>query len=132
MRVHPALESQRGRESGNLYRGEKQIELRSRQPKKVRTRTWTPALVEAVETLRADFPMWGKTKLGPFLRGARRRLRRLGCHRPSRDNLKWCDDTGVIDFGAPTTRAKGKVLTRLCLLPLSREKVQVHQRGGAG
>lgn len=51
-----------------LYRWAKRPEPRSRRPKNVRTRNWTPALIEAVETLRADFPMWGKAKLGPLLR----------------------------------------------------------------
>jgi putative transposase len=30
--------------------------------------TWTPALVEAVETLRLDHPMWGRDKIGPLVR----------------------------------------------------------------
>ena len=34
----------------------------------MRPRTWSSALVRAVEALRADFPMWGKAKLGPLLR----------------------------------------------------------------
>jgi putative transposase len=51
-----------------LYRWEKQPELRSRRPKRTRAKTWTPALVEAVEALRLDHPMWGKAKLGPLLR----------------------------------------------------------------
>ena len=52
----------------NLYRWEKCPELRSRRPKRVRTRSWTPALVEAVEALRLDHPMWGKAKIGPLVR----------------------------------------------------------------
>jgi transposase InsO family protein len=52
----------------NLYRWERRPELRSRRPKRTRAKTWTPALVEAVESLRLDHPMWGKAKLGPLLR----------------------------------------------------------------
>ena len=51
-----------------LYRWEKRPELRSRRPRRVRGRRWTPALVAAVEGLRADNPVWGKRKLGPILR----------------------------------------------------------------
>jgi len=51
-----------------LYRWEKQPELRSKRPKRMRAKTWTPALIEAVEALRLDHPMWGKAKLGPLLR----------------------------------------------------------------
>lgn len=51
-----------------LYRWEQQPELRSRRPKRIRAKTWTPALVEAVEALRLDHPMWGRAKLGPLLR----------------------------------------------------------------
>lgn len=51
-----------------LYRWEGCPRPRSRRPHRVRPRTWTPALVEAVEHLRADFPMWGRAKLGPLLR----------------------------------------------------------------
>lgn len=40
----------------------------SHRPKRVRKPTWTPALMEAVEALRLDYPMWGKAKLGPLLR----------------------------------------------------------------
>lgn len=52
----------------NLYRWEKDPALKSRRPKTVRKPNWTPALVEAVEALRLDYPMWGKAKLGPLLR----------------------------------------------------------------
>jgi transposase InsO family protein len=52
----------------NLYRWEKRPELRSRRPKRVRAKTWTPALVEAVEALRLDHPMWGRDKIGPLIR----------------------------------------------------------------
>lgn len=51
-----------------LYRWEQRPELRSRRPRRVRGRSWTPALVAAVEGLRADNPVWGKRKLGPILR----------------------------------------------------------------
>ena len=51
-----------------LYRWEKRPELRSRRPRRLRGRRWTPALVAAVEGLRADNPVWGKRKLGPILR----------------------------------------------------------------
>src|SRR5712691_11442846 len=40
-----------------LYRWQKRPELRSRRPKRTRAKTWTPALVEAVEALRLDHPM---------------------------------------------------------------------------
>src|SRR5687768_3880073 len=51
-----------------LYRWQKRSEPRSRRPHRKRPKSWTPALVEAVEALRADYPMWGKAKLGPLLR----------------------------------------------------------------
>jgi hypothetical protein len=51
-----------------LYRWEKRAELRSRRPKRMRAKTWTPALVEAVEALRLDHPMWGRAKIGPLVR----------------------------------------------------------------
>jgi putative transposase len=51
-----------------LYRWEKRPELHSRRPRRMRAKTWTPALIEAVEALRLDHPMWGKAKLGPLLR----------------------------------------------------------------
>lgn len=51
-----------------LYRWEKRAEFRSRRPRRPRAKTWTPALVRALERLRADFPMWGRAKLGPLLR----------------------------------------------------------------
>ena len=40
----------------------------SRRPHQVREPTWTPALAQAVEELRADNPMWGKRKLAALLR----------------------------------------------------------------
>jgi len=51
-----------------LYRWHKQPKPRSRRPQRMRANTWTPALIEAVEALRLDHPMWGKAKLGPLLR----------------------------------------------------------------
>lgn len=51
-----------------LYRWEKQPEPRSRRPHKLRQPAWSPALVEAVEQLRLDNPMWGKRKLAVLLK----------------------------------------------------------------
>lgn len=51
-----------------LYRWEKRAEPRSRRPRRVRRPSWPLALVEAVERLRADNPMWGKRKLAVLLR----------------------------------------------------------------
>jgi len=51
-----------------LYRWEKQPEPRSRRPRRTRPKTWTPELVEAVERLRLDHPMWGRAKIAPLLR----------------------------------------------------------------
>lgn len=52
----------------NLYRWQKRCEPRSRRPHRVRKPTWTSELVQAVERLRDDNPMWGRAKLGPLLR----------------------------------------------------------------
>src|SRR6476469_1215989 len=57
-----------GQARATLYRWEKRPELRSRRPRRVRGKSWTPALVEAVEHLRGDNPMWGKRKLAVLLR----------------------------------------------------------------
>jgi putative transposase len=46
-----------------LYRWAKDAEPKSRRPHRVRPRTWTSELVEAVERIRDDNPMWGKTKI---------------------------------------------------------------------
>ena len=54
----------------SLYRWQRRIEPRSRRPHRARPKSWTPALRQAVERLRRDFPMWGKAKLGPLLRRA--------------------------------------------------------------
>jgi putative transposase len=51
-----------------LYRWQQRVEPRSRRPKLMRAKTWTPALLDAVEGLRLDHPIWGKAKLGPLLR----------------------------------------------------------------
>jgi len=51
-----------------LYRWQKQPEPRSTRPRRTRAKSWTPALIEAVERLRLDHPMWGRAKLGPILR----------------------------------------------------------------
>lgn len=51
-----------------LYRWQERPQPRSRRPRRTRPKTWTPALVMAVERLRLDHPMWGKAKLGPLLR----------------------------------------------------------------
>lgn len=46
-----------------LYRWEIQPEPRSCRPHRLRQPRWSPPLVEAVEQLRLDNPMWGKRKL---------------------------------------------------------------------
>ena len=51
-----------------LYRWQKRIEPKSRRPHRVRRPTWTGGLVQMVERLRADHPMWGKRKLTVLLR----------------------------------------------------------------
>jgi transposase InsO family protein len=51
-----------------LFRWQKRLAPRSRRPHRTRPKSWTPALVAAVERLRRGFPMWGKAKLGPLLR----------------------------------------------------------------
>jgi putative transposase len=57
-----------GHSRASLYRWEKDAVLRSRRPHRVRSKTWSSALLRAVEALRLDYPMWGKAKLGPLLR----------------------------------------------------------------
>lgn len=57
-----------GASRASLYRWDRHPQLKSRRPKRVRQPAWTPALMEAVEALRLDYPMWGKAKLGPLLR----------------------------------------------------------------
>ena len=51
-----------------LYRWAKRPEPGSRRPHRLRRPTWSPALVEAVEAMRRDYPMWGKAKLVVLLR----------------------------------------------------------------
>jgi len=51
-----------------LYRWERQPKPRSKRPKRIRIKTWPAALVEAVEALRLDHPMWGRAKIGPLVR----------------------------------------------------------------
>jgi transposase InsO family protein len=51
-----------------LYRWQKQPQRRSSRPHKLRAKNWPAALVQAVERLRLDYPMWGRAKLGPLLR----------------------------------------------------------------
>jgi len=51
-----------------LYRWRDDAEPKSRRPHNVRKPVWSPALVEAVEALRLDNPMWGKRKLAVLIR----------------------------------------------------------------
>ena len=51
-----------------LYRWLRRIEPKSRRPRQLRKPNWPPALVKAVEHLRADNPMWGKRKLAVLMR----------------------------------------------------------------
>lgn len=51
-----------------LYRWQHQNKPVSRRPRRVRTANWPSDLVQAIERLRLDFPMWGKDKLTPLLR----------------------------------------------------------------
>lgn len=51
-----------------LYRWKKQPQRRCSRPRRLRSNNWSPALVEEVERLRSDYPMWGRAKLGPLLR----------------------------------------------------------------
>lgn len=51
-----------------LYRWERQPQPRSRRPHRLRAKTWSPALLGAIERLRRDFPMWGKAKLVVLLK----------------------------------------------------------------
>jgi putative transposase len=57
-----------GASRASLYRWEKRPDLQSRRPRRVRRPLWTPQLMQAVEELRADNPMWGKRKLAWLLR----------------------------------------------------------------
>jgi len=51
-----------------LYRWERRPILRSRRPHSPRRPQWPTQIIQAVEDLRADNPMWGKRKLAWFLR----------------------------------------------------------------
>ena len=57
-----------GEARANLYRWGKRLEARSRKPARLRKPVRPPGLVEAIERLRLDFPMWGRAKLGPLVR----------------------------------------------------------------
>lgn len=48
--------------------GVERLVPRSRRPHRPRRPTWSSALVEAVQRLREDFPMWGRAKLVVLLR----------------------------------------------------------------
>jgi putative transposase len=50
-----------------LYRWAKAREPKSRRPHCLRQKTWTPALMRAVERIRLDNPMWGKEKITVLL-----------------------------------------------------------------
>ena len=50
-----------------LYRWAKAREPKSRRPHRLRQKTWTPALMRAVERIRLDNPMWGKEKITVLL-----------------------------------------------------------------
>jgi transposase InsO family protein len=52
-----------GHSLATLYRWEKQAKPKSRRPKTTRKTTWTTALVQAVQALRLDEPMWGPVKI---------------------------------------------------------------------
>jgi len=57
-----------GAARSTLYRWRQAPEPRSRRPHRVRRRHWSPPLVAAVESLRRDYPLWGKAKLCVLLR----------------------------------------------------------------
>lgn len=52
----------------SLHRWTRRLEPKSRRPHRVKPKTWSSALVQAVERLRLDFPMWGRAKIGPLVR----------------------------------------------------------------
>lgn len=52
----------------SLHRWGERLEPKSRRPRQVKQKTWTPELVQSVERLRQDYPMWGRAKLGPLVR----------------------------------------------------------------
>jgi putative transposase len=57
-----------GAPRSTLYRWEKAPEPGSRRPHRGRQPKWPPALIEAVEAVRNDNPMWGKRKIAALLR----------------------------------------------------------------
>jgi transposase InsO family protein len=57
-----------GHSLAKLYRWEKYAQPKSKRPKSTRKTTWTTELVEAVEALRLDEPMWGRAKIVVKLR----------------------------------------------------------------
>lgn len=52
-----------GHSRSKLFRWAEELEPKSRRPHHVRPKTWTPELVQAVERIRDDNPMWGKQKI---------------------------------------------------------------------
>lgn len=56
-----------GHSRSTLYRWTRELEPKSRRPHRVRPKTWTAALVRAVERIRSDNPMWGKEKIAVLL-----------------------------------------------------------------
>lgn len=56
-----------GHSRSKLYRWLHEAEPKSRRPRRVRPKTWTPELLEAVERFRSDNPMWGKGKIAVLL-----------------------------------------------------------------
>jgi transposase InsO family protein len=52
----------------SLHRWSKRVEPKSRRPRRPRQKTWSSELIQAVERLRLDYPMWGRAKIGPLLR----------------------------------------------------------------
>lgn len=57
-----------GHSRASLYRWQARPGIKSRRPHSLRSKTWTKALILAVERLREDFPMWGRAKIGPLVR----------------------------------------------------------------
>jgi len=48
--------------------GPRGLESKSRRPKRVREKTWSPELILAIKELREMFPAWGKEKIWVLLR----------------------------------------------------------------
>ena len=57
-----------GASRASLFRWEKEPQPKSRRPHCLRRPAWSPALLQGVEELRADNPMWGKRKLAWLLK----------------------------------------------------------------